>query len=322
MKTRGAYQNTTALNIVLLERLSGLLKAMPVSLRVILLKGASLLHTVYADDLGARHLGDVDLLVRKENFPALKTFLSNEGYVFSNTCAQIVDTNCLNSVICTKRETLWPSFHIHWHLVNAAYPNTMYAAYLDMDRIWKAAEPLAGFHHVCVLAPCHQLIHLCEHALKHSYAHGYLLQDIGRLLGYYGNSFPWHKLITETKAFRLERPVYYALDFAQRLCGTVIPATVLETLKPTGFAFLEKRFCRAVLKGRVAESHLCDVVYLAMHEGVGAKLRFMRGVLFPPQTVIRPCTLPYPKRIQARHFLERGMRGLIQYMRAAQCLIL
>jgi hypothetical protein len=322
MKTHSAYQNTAALNIVLLERLSGLLKAMPVLQRVILLKGASLLHTVYADDVGARHLGDVDLLVRKESFSAFKNFLSSQGYVFSNACAPVVDTNCLNSVICTKDEGLWPSFHIHWHLVNAAYPNTMYAAYLDMDRIWKGAEPLAGFRNVFVLAPYHQLIHLCEHALKHSYAHGYFLQDIDRLLGYYGDRFSWDKLIPETKIFHLERPVYYSLYFVHRLCGTMIPAPVLEALEPREFAFLEKRFSRAVLKGRVSESHLCDVVYLAMHQGMKAKLRFMRGVLSPPQVASHQCALSYPKRIQAVHYLERSVRGLLQYLKAAQYLIL
>jgi hypothetical protein len=321
MKTHGAYQNTAALNIVLLERLSELLKAIPVSLRIILLKGASLLHTVYAGDLGMRHLGDVDLLVRRDDFSAFTDFLRGQGYVFPQACTHPVDTNCLNSVICSKKEKLWPSLHIHWHLVNAAYPNTMYAAYMDMDRIWKDAEPLVGFRDVCVLAGYHQLIHLCEHAMKHSYAHSYFVQDIDRLLKYYGNTFSWDKLIAETKVFHLDRLVYYGLYFVQQLCGTNIPVSVLQAFKPKGFTFLEKRFSRAVLRGRVSESHLCDVVYLAMHEGIKAKIHFMRGVFFPPHTAIRQCRRTYPGGIQALNDLGRCLRGVRQYLKAAQYLI-
>ncbi len=51
------------------------------------------------------------------------------------------DTNYLNSLVYGENGS--PLFlHLHWHLVNNALPNYMYAEKIDMDKQWKEAIPL------------------------------------------------------------------------------------------------------------------------------------------------------------------------------------
>ena len=49
----------------------------------ILLKGISLLNTVYRNP-GLRHLGDIDLLIRKEDYSDVREKLEAADYVFSD----------------------------------------------------------------------------------------------------------------------------------------------------------------------------------------------------------------------------------------------
>lgn len=275
------YRTRAAFNIASLDKLDTLFKDLDPALNIILLKGISLLNTVYAGDIGARHLGDIDILVSKENFSRLREFLGKKGYLFNNNLTQPIDTCYLNSVICRKEEKFCSPLHIHWHLSNAAFSTAMFSPRINLERIWQEAELLSGFKNVWIMSVPHQLIYLGEHALKHGYDRPYLLEDIQRVIEYYRQNLCWEKLIVDAQAFNLTRPLYYSFCLAVEMRGARVPARVLSRLKPKRFSFLEKRFIAAVRKGRCPQ-RLSDVVYLAMHNTCSNKLRYILGVFFPP----------------------------------------
>lgn len=310
-----------ALNITCLKYLDELFRGINPALKIILLKGVSLLNTVYSRDLGSRHLGDVDILIRKEDFLPLKEYLSGKGYIFHNNIDSLGESNYLNSVTCRKEERFWPSFHIHWHLNNASSPNLAFSAKINLEKIWQEAQLLNGYKNIWIMSPHHQLIHLCEHALKHSYGQAYFLKDINRVIKYYQNTLDWNKLILEAQDFDLTRAVYYTLYFAHRLTGAEIPDFVLFSLKPKRFTFLEKRFMNAVLHNRVS-SHLSDVVYLAMNKTIFNKLKFIFRAFIPPCNAMGQIKNSLPSRVNPLDYLMRLRRGFLYSLGMARALII
>lgn len=73
----------------------------------ILLKGISLLNTVYQDP-GLRHLGDIDLLIRKKDYPGIREKLELAGYVFSDEMQGLADPRDLNSILCHQDSSSTP----------------------------------------------------------------------------------------------------------------------------------------------------------------------------------------------------------------------
>ena len=74
----------------------------------ILLKGISLLNTVYQNP-GLRHLGDIDLLIRKQTYPEIREKLESAGYVFSDEMQGLADPRNLNSILCHKKSPSTPN---------------------------------------------------------------------------------------------------------------------------------------------------------------------------------------------------------------------
>ena len=92
---------------------------------VIVLKGAALLSSVY-EDFGLRMLGDVDILVKPEDVPKIDKILSQLGYQSDHKQDAYYVTNYLNSLVYGKNGSPL-LLHLHWHLINNALPNYIYA---------------------------------------------------------------------------------------------------------------------------------------------------------------------------------------------------
>jgi len=73
----------------------------------ILLKGISLLNTFYQNP-GLRHLGDIDLLIRKQDYPEVRTHLESADYVFTDEMQGLADPRDLNSILCHKNSPSTP----------------------------------------------------------------------------------------------------------------------------------------------------------------------------------------------------------------------
>jgi len=265
-------------NIRILEELACLLRTFKYP--VIVLKGAALLSSVY-EDVGLRALGDVDILVKPEDMPEFDKTLSQSGYHPHNRLSSYRVTNHLNSLIYGKNGSPL-LLHLHWHLINNALPNYLYAEKINMDRLWREAIPLKVREaDALCLAPRHQLIHLAEHAMKHSYNTLIHIWDIHCVINHGKKEWDWGKLCEEASEFQLGSPLFYSLWLSKAYFGACVPDEMLKSLRPRRRGVGEMVFFGLLRKG-VRREKLCWLFYFSNISGWQKKIRFVFHTLFPP----------------------------------------
>ncbi len=268
----------------------------------ILLKGISLLNTVYQNP-GLRHLGDIDLLIRKQDYPEVREKLESADYVFSDEMQGLADPRDLNSILCHKdsSSTPQPALHIHWNLINTVLPVSLTNPRVDLDALWKQSVPLPAHPSLRVLSPSHQIIYYAYHHLKHSFNRLIRLHDLDLTTRYYQDSVDWSEVLNETRRFNLVRTVYYPFHLAKTRLATPIPDRVMDDLRPKKLSLLENRMLQCMDRGgKPVYGHA--IVYLALQEGWHNKLRFLYRCFFPSLEERNPATV--------RYLARRTVRGL------------
>lgn len=269
-------------NVRILEELAALLRVLDNP--VIVLKGAALLSSVY-EDFGLRMLGDVDILVKPEDVSKIDKVLSQSGCRSDRRLRSYPVSNYLNSLVYGKNGTSL-LLHLHWHLVNNALPNYMYAEKIDMDKIWNEAIPLKiRESEVLCLAPHHQLLHLSEHAMKHSYNTLIHVWDIHLVINYWKEKLQWERLCSEAEEFQLRSPLFYSLWLSKEYFGTCVPQEILEFLRPRHKGVGEKIFSGLLRQGKRREK-LCWLFYFSNISGWQKKMKFVFYTLFPPRDIL------------------------------------
>lgn len=269
-------------NIRILEELAVLLRAF--GNPVIVLKGAALLSSVY-EDFGLRMLGDVDILVKPKDVPKIDKALSQSGYQSDHTPGFYRVTNYLNSVVYGKNGSPL-LLHLHWHLINNALPNYMYAEKIDMDKIWNEAITLKiRESEALCLAPHHQLLHLSEHAMKHSYNTLIHVWDIHQVINHGKEKLDWERVCREAGEFQLRSPLFYSLWLSKEYFGTSVPHEILELLRPRHKGVGERFFFYLLRKEKRREK-LCWLFYFSNISGWQKKMKFVFYTLFPPRDIL------------------------------------
>jgi len=280
----------------------------------ILLKGISLLNTVYQDP-GLRHLGDIDLLIRKKDYPGIREKLELAGYVFSDEMQGLADPRDLNSILCHQdsSSTPQPVLHIHWNLINSVLPVSLTNPRVDLDALWKQSVPLLAHPSLRVLSPTHQFIYYAYHHFKHSFDRLIRLHDLDLTIRYYQDSVDWSEVLKETHRFNLARTVYYPFHLAKRLLATPIPDPVMDNLRPKKLSLLERRMVQCLDRGgKPIYGHA--IVYLALQKGWHNKLRFLYRCFFPSLKEHNPATVRYLARRAVRG-LKRSLQLIVSLWR-------
>lgn len=152
-----AYRKTAVDNLLLLARLKEAAFALErAGVPVMVLKGCALLEDVYADP-GTRALTDADLLVRREDVPAMQRAFEGLGWKWVEEPG-VAPRRC-------EYESPGPGscvIEIHWDL------SQKYRFQADLDRLWKEARPLEldelkAFR----LGPDDELVYLSLHYAAH-----------------------------------------------------------------------------------------------------------------------------------------------------------
>jgi len=140
---------------------------------VMLLKGAVLAFGVY-DRPEHRGLGDVDFLVREEDFRGLRAALEAFGYRTALPALETTDlprfAHCVRQVRFAARQG--PPVEVHFRLLNLGLPP-------PVEPAWDTAVPFRlGTAEVRVPSPERFLLHLCLHAQQHAFALLRLFADL------------------------------------------------------------------------------------------------------------------------------------------------
>jgi hypothetical protein len=282
----------------------------------IVLKGLALAETVYPH-FALRKMSDIDLLVGKEQVLDIDRCLSGLEYeAVDGRPDRAIDNppGYLASLEYRRNHSRFLSFHIHWHPVNTSAPATLLVNRIDLARLWEKSVPAriadVDTH---VLCPAHQVVFLCEHALRagHSFDRLILMYDIHCILRSFSTPAFRQELIEETRLFGLSRPVYSGLSIVRRY-GVSVPASVLAELKPRRLDIGEKFFLYLQFNNfRIRGSSL--LVHLAMHRGLTAKIRFIYRIFFPPPAILLQKRYMKTERFRMRHHLSR-LREIVSHL--------
>jgi hypothetical protein len=208
---------------------------------IVILKGMALVETLYPNP-GLRRMGDIDLLVRHEQFPQVADCLLTLGWQpQQKDDSHLLPTILQGDVPAQDQIGEW-SFvseagdilDLHWHLVPAIWLRPDFD--FTMSEIWEESVPLdkAEWPGARTLSPEHTLAYLCLHLGQHGLQFLHSLLDIDLFVRIITTQPTWHwdSFAALTDRWRIRSLVYHGLYFSQALYGTPLPAGVLFRFDP------------------------------------------------------------------------------------------
>lgn len=303
---RAALQQThrvvTLQNMLLFHEMGRCLQALAQArLAVIVLKGAALAQTVYGHP-GLRQMCDLDLLVDRGDFRAVRQVLEELGYVplRRETHPGVIEEH-ENEMAFRKPGRHPAPVDVHWSLFDSPY----YQRSIPMDWFWQSAETaeISGVPSR-ILGSEALIIHLCGHLVLHHQANGLMWwHDIAEVLSAERERIDWNELLARTQAYELILPVREVLRPLARDWKVAVPPEVLRRLgelRPS--ANEERLFERHSSAQPAGQRFWSDLRALPDWR---QRLRFARTNLFPSVQYMReryrishPLLLPiyYPYR--------------------------
>jgi hypothetical protein len=211
---------------------------------VILMKGASLLRTLY-DDQGLRPLCDVDLLVDERDVERADAQLQARGMKLP--VLEEVGSRCHYSLVYCWQHPRTVPVELHWRIFERYRPYVF-----DLDEVRAQARPLPGMPpNVLVMAPEHELAHLCMHLERHAITYRSLINrknwcellllphGSGRLVWLYdialylqrrSELIDWDSFVDTARRWAIDGRVYATLELSRRALGVGPPPEVLQAL--------------------------------------------------------------------------------------------
>ncbi len=216
-----------------LDRIASLLDEH--GIKLLALKNSGIARGMYPH-LGACPMGDLDVLVNKEQFREAHSILIAAGYVLKFRCEFEEDSieaaeeggGAEYSVTLPNGEHLW--FELQWRPVAGRWIQPSQEP--KASELVNRAIPISNSK-VWLLSPEDNLLQVALHTAKHTFvrAPGFRLHtDVDRIVS--TQSIDWDLFVERVLLLRTKTAVYLSLAMAQSLLGTTIPPHVLDTLKP------------------------------------------------------------------------------------------
>lgn len=239
---RGLHYLDTARHLYVTGEMGRVFEALRArDIPVMLLKGAALVNTVYADP-GLRPMADVDLLVPEVRAQEAQAAVCALGYRPWGSPEDQEDAEKRHSHLPVLVGVGKPVVvEVHRHIVRLDSP-----LHFNIKGFWRRARQatVAGVR-VQVPGTEDLLLHLCLNFFLHrrfrsSAALGELC-DIAETLRYCSDSIAWPGLVQGARECGLAGTTASALFLAQQLLDAPVPTQVLEQLWPQGFSHREVR---------------------------------------------------------------------------------
>ena len=185
---------------------------------------------------GASPMGDIDVLVQKQDFRQAHEILVSHGYVMKfrspleeeNLDLADKGGGAEYSVQLPSGRHLW--FELQWRPVAGRWIRPDQEP--DASVLVQRSVAIPGSR-ARLLSPEDNLLQVSLHTAKHSYvrAPGFRLHtDVDRIVRFYGIN--WDLFSERVEQLQVRTAVYLSLAFAQELLGTPVPAAVLSRLAP------------------------------------------------------------------------------------------
>jgi len=229
-KLRQAHLDNAARNLMLYNQLGRVLRLLrDHRIPVIAIKGAHLAEQVYAHP-ALRYMGDLDLLVRKDDLMKVDSLLVAAGCEPTVPNRIVGNDNNEFVYVMPRREVC---LEIHWSILSPRFPFP-----IDTEGQWERSRHavIAGVD-AAVFCPEDILLHLCLHAgCTHGFEPGLkLFCDIVEIVRHAGATMDWQLVRRLTREWGIGKPVYLTLRLTRELLGVKIPEGYLDELCPDDF---------------------------------------------------------------------------------------
>lgn len=271
-----------ARNIMLSNELGGVLRAFEgKQLRCAPLRGLALAECLYGD-ITARPMGDLDLLVRKQDLAEVAAILRDLGFREMDRRPGFAQAFYYTLKFFKDRHG-WIIVEPHWSL---AYPP--FAERLDMEPVWRRCVRgrVAGVE-TWLLAQEELLLNLCLHLAHHDGSAPLLwYYELDRFLRQQEATIDWSRVLILTQEAKLEFFLSKALGAVQALFATPIPGHVLSRLAQEPPRSVEGRLVRWLAGASTVDGKESLAVLFTL-TGFSAKLRYALALLFPTPEFMR-----------------------------------
>lgn len=281
-----SYYATAAYNLRLFRRLKAALESFQdAGVGVLVLKGPVLASLTYPN-FAVRPIGDLDLLIRPEDYERACGLLKGLGYCLDPSVPQLGSDEMVDYAHCFSQVRFWSHdgtvIETHFSLLNIGPPKE------DTAVIWRRSLGFEGVGFQGRMpSPEDMLIHLCLHAIQHNYSKLLYFCDIASLLTRYGDRLDWGYLTAAVARRRMRPLVYNTLLLTRELLGVSAPEAALSALKP---GLLRQRLFdmvwdidRALALEKRKRSPALEAVVLSLAEmdDPWSKLLYIVRVCFP-----------------------------------------
>lgn len=275
-----SYLLNLSRNVFILEEFSRLEAAFQdADVAMMPLKGVSLLRTVYRMRPAVRRLEDIDILVKEEDKDAAAAALASCGYAAGNG----IQEKGRKAAMYFPRNgaVILAPVHLHWHIntLSAPFRRLCGAEGIEMEEIW--SDSLRDGDGFLRIRTEHEVITLCEHAMRHGFARLNLLYDIHARIEHCRTKddcgrLDWEVLIDTAQRWGLVFAVWAGLHLTRRMLGCRIPEGVEERLRPPqADSLLTNLSLFYVLNAACPREDICSLFYLGLSVGIINRLRFL-----------------------------------------------
>jgi hypothetical protein len=191
-------------------------------------KGSALAEFLYGD-LVLRQAGDIDLLVRREEFPRVQDALATIGY----SPQEHFSGPELRAYLKSGYECVFDGpagrnvLEVQW-----AVEPRFYSVDFDMDGVFdRAAQVEVAGQAMKTPSPADLFLILAVHASKHIWGRLIWICDLARLMNL--PSMDWDRIALQAEKLGMLRIVNVSMLLANRLLGATIPANAAKWLRET-----------------------------------------------------------------------------------------
>ena len=319
---RAGFRKIVVANASRFMRLDRALRSIAAALHcgdvpVMLLKGMALVRVLYGDG-ALRPMGDIDLLVREDDFDRFRACMHGLGFDPPASLPDIAGRELVEYGHYFDQVKFYDGrrnkVDTHFRLLNMGVPAA------DDEEVWRRARTvLVGETPVSVPSPEDMLLHLCFHANHHHFASLGHFCDIAGICERFAGELDWDRFVEQGRNRRMTTSLYQTLRYTTELLGPAAPEHVMAALRPSAlrrmaFELVWERVVRGGERFRF-ESLEGPIYYILEMDGLRDKLRFVGRSLFPPKKWLsRHFSLPESRKLYLKYFarISRGFRNAIQ----------
>jgi hypothetical protein len=210
----------------------------------LILKGAALVRTLYADP-GLRPVGDLDLLVDARDLPRVASLLETMGYRRFGRPLRTEWPTCEFHLAYVRDGSI--PVELHWRLFEEYQPYVF-----DLSAVWEQTLAVAGLPGgIFTMSPEHELPYLCLHLERHALVFRSLidrpdwlrmlvmprgearliwLYDVALYLRHRGDALDWDRLVADAGRWAIDARVRAVLELCERAFHVGAPAEVMHAL--------------------------------------------------------------------------------------------